>query len=138
MAKARCLMSTQRAAGLAHFLPPPPCHKRFFINLVCPSEGDWESGKTKRGTGLAMVMMTKRETAKSGQSYSVPGGLPGGSVVKNPPANAGDTGWISGSGRSPGEGHGNPFQDSLLGNPMDRGAWRATVHGVTKELNMPE
>ena len=46
---------------------------------------------------------------------------------------AGDPGWIPESGRSPGGGHGNPLQYSHLGNPMDRGAWRATVHGVTKE-----
>ena len=44
----------------------------------------------------------------------------------------GDTGSIPGEGRSPGEGNGNPLQYSCLGNPMDRGAWRATVHGVTK------
>ena len=54
-------------------------------------------------------------------------------MLKNPPANAGDTGSIPGSGRSPGEGNGNPLQNSCLENPMDRGAWRATVHGVTKE-----
>ena len=77
-------------------------------------------------------------------------------LVKNPPANrrdtgdaglipkesaynAGDRGSIPGSGRSPGEGNRNPLQDSCLGNPMDRGAWWATVHGVTKSqtwLNM--
>ena len=62
-------------------------------------------------------------------------GFPSGSVVKNPPANAGDTGSIPGSGRSPGEGNGNPLQYSCLGNPMDRGAWQATVHGVAKELD---
>ena len=45
---------------------------------------------------------------------------------------AGDTGSIPGSGRSPGEGNGNPLQCSCLGNPMDRGAWQATVHGVTE------
>ena len=55
-----------------------------------------------------------------------------GAVVNNPPVNAGDTGSIPGSGRSPGGGHGNPFQYSCLENPMDRGAWRAIVHGVTK------
>ena len=54
-------------------------------------------------------------------------GFPGGSVVKNPPANVGDVGSISGSGKSPGEGNGNPLQYSCLGNPMDRGAWQATV-----------
>ena len=46
--------------------------------------------------------------------------------------NAGDLASIPGLGRSPGEGNGNPLQYSCLGNPMDRGAWRATVHGVTK------
>ena len=59
-------------------------------------------------------------------------GFPGDSVVKNPPANAGDTGSTSGLGRSPGKGNGNPLQYSCLGNPMDREAWQAIVHGVTK------
>ena len=63
-------------------------------------------------------------------------GFPGGSVVKNPPANSGDPGLIPGLGRSPGEGIGNPLQYACLGNFMDRGAWWATVHGVTKELDM--
>ena len=56
-------------------------------------------------------------------------------MVKNPPANAGDAadpGLIPGSGRSPGGGNGNPRQYSCLENPMDRGAWRATVHEVVK------
>ena len=60
----------------------------------------------------------------------------GGATVKNLSANAGDAGSIPGSGRSPGGGNGNPLQYSCLGNPMDRGAWQATVYGVTKELNM--
>ena len=60
-------------------------------------------------------------------------GFPRGSLVKNPPANAGDVGSISGLGRSPGEGTGNPLQYSCLENPMDGGAWRATVCGVAKE-----
>ena len=64
-------------------------------------------------------------------------GFPGGSVVKNPPANAGDTGLIPGLGRFPGGGNGNPLQYSCLGNPMNRGALRAVVHGVT-ELDMTE
>ena len=64
-------------------------------------------------------------------SFSLPYGFLGGSVVKNPP-NAGESGSILGSGRCPGEGHGNPLQYSCLGNLMDKGAWRATVHGVTK------
>ena len=54
-------------------------------------------------------------------------------MVKNLLANAGDTSSIPGLGRYPEEGNGNPFHYSCLGNPMDRGAWRATVHGVAKE-----
>ena len=55
-------------------------------------------------------------------------GFLGGSVLKNLPASPRDAGSIPGSGRSPGEGNGNPLQYSCLGNPMDRGAWWATVH----------
>ena len=66
-------------------------------------------------------------------------GFPGGTVVKNPPANAGDPGQEDpGSGRSPGERNGSTLQYSCLGNPMDREAWWATVHDVTKELDMTE
>ena len=65
-------------------------------------------------------------------------GFPGGLVVKNLPANARDTGLIPGSGRSPREGNGNLLQYSCLGNPMERGAWRAAVHGVAKESDMTE
>ena len=60
-------------------------------------------------------------------------GFPGSSVVKNPPANAGDMGSISVSGGFPGGGNGNPLQNFCLGNPMDRGAWWAVVHEVAKE-----
>ena len=52
--------------------------------------------------------------------------------LNNPPANAGNIGSIPGSGKTPGEGNGNTLQYSCLRNPMDRGAWRATAHGVTK------
>ena len=55
-----------------------------------------------------------------------------GSDGKESTCNAEDLGSISGSGRTPGEGNGYPLQYSCLGNPMDRGAWQATVHGVTK------
>ena len=58
--------------------------------------------------------------------------FPGGSVIKNPPVNARDLGLIPGSGRSPGEENGKPLQYSCLGNPMDRGAWQAAVHGIAK------
>ena len=59
-------------------------------------------------------------------------GFPGGSVIKNPRANAGDADSVIGSGRSREEGHGNPLRYSCLENPMDRGAWQAVVHGVVK------
>ena len=65
-----------------------------------------------------------------GKEYLVFRGFPGGSVVKNPPTNEGDAGFIPGSGRSPGGGNGNPLQYSSLGHPTDRGAWQATVHSV--------
>ena len=58
-------------------------------------------------------------------------GFHGGSEVKTSACNVGDLGSIPGSGRSPGEGNGNPLQYSCLENPMDRGAWWATVHGIT-------
>ena len=70
-------------------------------------------------------------------------GFPGGSVVRNSPANTGDAGSVPGLGRSLGEGNGNPLQYSCAGDPMDRGAWQATVHRVTeswttlKQLNKP-
>ena len=59
-------------------------------------------------------------------------GFPGGSVVKDPPANAGDTSLIPGSGRSPEGGINNPLQYSCLENPIEKGAWGTTVHRVTK------
>ena len=63
---------------------------------------------------------------------TIDSGFFGGSAVKNPPANTGVLGLIPGLGRSPGEGSGNPFQYSCLGNPMDRGAWQAAVREVAK------
>ena len=57
-------------------------------------------------------------------------------MVKNLPANAGDVGLTPGLGKSAGEGNGNLLQYSCLGNPMDRGAWQATIHGVSKESDL--
>ena len=68
-------------------------------------------------------------------SYELKWDLPGGPDGKASVYNAGDLGSISGSGRSPGERNGNPLQYSCLENPMDRGAWWATVHG-SQELDM--
>ena len=62
--------------------------------------------------------------------------FPGDSVVKNPPANAGDVGLIPELGTLPEEVNGNPLQYSCLETHMDKGAWQATVHGLTKELDM--
>ena len=59
-------------------------------------------------------------------------GFPHSSVGKESACNAGDLGSIPGWGRSPGEGNGNPLQHSCLENPMDGGAWRASVHGVSR------
>ena len=82
-----------------------------------------------------------RQEYWSGLSFPSPGDLtsklkgafPDGSAVRNPSANAEDAGSIPGSGRSSGEGNGNPLQYSCLGNPMHRGAWWATIHGLQKK-----
>ena len=62
----------------------------------------------------------------------------GGSAIKNPLANAEETGSTPGSGRSPGEGNGNPLLYYCMGNPMDRGAWQTTGLGVTKKSDMTQ
>ena len=64
-------------------------------------------------------------------------GFPGGSVVKNLPTHAGGIGSIPGLGISSGEENDNPLQYSCLGNPVDRGAWLATVHGITRVRHEP-
>ena len=64
--------------------------------------------------------------------------FPGGSGGKEYACNVGDPSLVPGSGRSPGGGYGNPLQYSDLENPMDRGAWRATVHGIAQESDMTE
>ena len=83
-----------------------------------------------------MIQWLRLHAPNAGGVALIPGQgnrvFPGGLVVKNLPANAEDMGSIPGLGRSPGEGNGNPFQYSCLGNPKDRGAWWATVHGVVK------
>ena len=77
-----------------------------------------------------------RKFQKAKLEFLVCLGFPAGSVVKKPPANAGDMGSIPGSERSLREINGNPLLYSCLGNPMDRGAWQVTVYEVTKVLDM--
>ena len=89
---------------------------------------------------LAFVVMVRTLNHYSHSSFQMyrivlAWGFSGGAVVKNPPTKGGDTevsGSIPGSGRSPGEGNGNPLQYSCLGNPMDRGAWRTIVLGAVE------
>ena len=84
-----------------------------------------------RGAWLATVHgVAKSQTRLSDFTFTLD--FLGGSDVKASAYNAGDPGSIPGLGRSSGEGNGNPFRYSCLENPMDRGAWRATVHGVTE------
>ena len=80
----------------------------------------------------SMGLLRVRHDWATSLSLSLCWGFPGGSEDKASACNAGDPGSISGLGRSPGEGNGNPLQYSCLENPMDRGAWQATVHRVTK------
>ena len=85
---------------------------------------------------LSLALVSKESSHALELSFQAVGrkfGFFCGSVVKNLLDNAGDAGSIPGSGRSQGEGSGNPLQYSYLGNPMDRRAWGATVHGVAKE-----
>ena len=79
---------------------------------------------------LAVVRHVKRFLLL--EHLEAPMGFPGGSEVKASASNMGDLGSIPGLGRFPGEGNGNPLQYSCLENPMDGGAWWATVHGVAK------
>ena len=85
---------------------------------------------------ISITLITKSCSAitrkQNCRSISLLMGFPGGAVGKQSSCNAGDTGSIPRSGWSPGEGHGNPIQDSCLENPMDSRAWWATVHRVAK------
>ena len=78
------------------------------------------------------INMKFKEYKSLGKILKVKMGFPCGSVAKNPPANAGDTGSVPGLGRSPGQRIGKPLQYSCLGNPMDRGAWQAKVCWIAK------
>ena len=87
------------------------------------------------GLGIVVILLGVRRCLVLIRISLVISGFPGGAVEKNPPTSAGDTrdvGSIAGLGRSPGEGNGNPLQYSCLQNPIDRGSWQATAHGVAK------
>ena len=97
---------------------------------------NWERTRTRALTWGETGARGWVDMSELGNSPWSKTGFPGGAVAKSPPAHAGDArdvGWILGSGRSPGVGNGNPPQYFCLGNPKDRGAWWATVYGVTKK-----
>ena len=98
--------------------------KRAELQLHCSSTGQ----------GVFVACLRRPEWCGSGISGQILSfvDFPGGSAVRNLPANAGDMDLIPGSGRSPGEGNGNPLQSSCLENPGDGGAWWAAVYGVAK------
>ena len=99
------------------------------------SEGSLSDMDVKIATSSLSMHKTFRVRLKFLITFPRILGFPGSSMVKNPPANSGDArdiGSIPRWGRSPGEGNGNPLQYSCLENPMERGAWWATVHVVTK------
>ena len=85
------------------------------------------SGSDTSREGFFQATLAKVETIRTIQP-----GFPDGSIDKGSTCNAGDMGLIPGLGRYPGEGNGNPLQYSCLGNPLGRGAWRSTVHGVAR------
>ena len=95
--------------------------------------------RTKEGNSLVIQWLRFHASIAGGMGL-IPGWrtnlitwvFPDSSVGKESACNAGDPDWIPGSGRSPGEGNGNPLLYSCLESPMVRGAWRATVHGVTQ------
>ena len=105
------------------------------VGLLVPAEGTESSSSVFPLPLFPEQTRTQRFLILAKENWyqvSICLGFPGGSVVKNLPADAGETGLIPGAGRSPGGGNGNPLQYSCLGNPMDRGAWRVTGHGVPK------
>ena len=96
----------------------------FYVSVLCPHNIGWHSPQSEKTKRRDPQPFTKRRDPYQG--------FPGGSEGKASACIAGDLGSIPGLGRSPGEGNGNSLQCSCLENPMDRGAWWATVHSVAK------
>ena len=97
---------------------------------ICLSISD-SAGRSSHGGGGGSALPQWRTMFPTAANRGL-SRVPRGSTVKESACSAGDVGWIPGSGRSPGVGNGNPLQYFCLGNPTDRGAWQAIVHGVTK------
>ena len=93
--------------------------------------GKLQKKKKRKKERINIVQGTFAQIDKIKLTHPCLGGFPGGSVVKNLPANAGDMSSIPGSGRSPGVENGNPLKYPCLGNFMERGAWTVAVHGIT-------
>ena len=113
-------------------LIPASCLEFCWLSLCLPTYTHMTSESKKK---LHLSSFLFNCLVENVQTAAIPRVFPVATVVKNPPANAGDArdaGLITGSGRSPGEGHGNPLQYSCLENPVDRGAWWATVCEVIK------
>ena len=104
------------------------------VSMAAALEDKWSGAApgNKAATHLGVSRLVKCGKFQLRGAVSIKGASLVAQRVKNPPANTGDPGLIPESGRSPGGGHSNPFQGSCLENPVDREAWRATVHGVAK------
>ena len=101
----------------------------------------WRGEGLKQKTNFKIVIQNsqiKYKRNSNNSTFECTRGLPGSSAGKESSCNAGDLGLIPGLGRSPAEGNSYPLQYSCLGNSMNRGAWKATVHGVTKSCDMTE
>ena len=125
------------------------CYLLFYFIILVASRGLWDLSSLTRDQTWGLAVRAPSPNHWIAREF--PGicrlfndghlkwwGFLGVSLIKNLPANTGETGSISTLGRSPGGGNDNAFQYSCLENPMDRETWQATVHGVTKESDMTE